>query len=183
MNPAKEHDEINLADTNATDIQKKKIISPPMEFLIRIFATIFVIWLLLSFVVGIFVCHTDACSPMVKDGDLCVTWKIGTPSSGDLMIYRHNGQTKFGRVVATAGDKVEIRDNVVWVNGFVAVQQPLGHLPDDIPAVRFPYTVPDEGVFVLCDNSASMDDSRIYGAVSFADSRGKVVFLVRRRGI
>lgn len=182
------HPSINQAEKqisgiNAADTRKKTSLSPLIEFFIRILATVLAIWLLLTFVTGIFVCHTDTCSPMVKDGDLCVTWKIGTHTSGDLMIYHRNGRTKFGRVVAIAGDKVEIKDNVVWVNGYVAVQEPLANPFGGTPAVRFPYTVPEQSVFVLCDNTASVDDSRTYGAVSLADSQGKVIFLMRRRGI
>lgn len=163
---------------------KKRAISPQaMEFMIRLGATALTIWLLLTFVTGIFVCHSDACSPMVKDGDLCVTWKPGAPSAGDLIVYSHDGMTRFGRVVAVAGDRVELINNTLWVNGFMAISEPLPDGSANELAVRFPYTVPENSVFVLCDNRADNGDSRTYGAIPLADVRGTVIFLMRRRGI
>ena len=120
---------------------------------------------------------------MVRDGDLCVTWKPGTPSAGELIIYEHDGKECFGRVIANGGDRVEIRDGFVYVNGFAASQNEFQTAPDGSSVVSFPYTVPQNCLFVLCDNSADTNDSRSYGAISLDDCRGKVIFLMRRRGI
>ena len=164
-------------------VKRKTHFSPAAEFLVRLSATVLILWIVLTFVAGIYVCHSDSCSPMVKDGDLCVTWKPGTPSVGELIIYVHDGKECFGRVIANGGDRVEIREGFVYVNGFAASQNEIQTDPAGSAAVIFPFTVPENSVFVLCDNSVDMNDSRSFGAILLDDCRGKVIFLMRRRGI
>lgn len=174
--------EENVSEGQAAPKKKKRIPSQVREFIIRVIATAMAVWVTLTFLIGIHVCHSDTCYPMVKDGDLCVTWLPGEPSRGDLIVYRHNGETTFGRVAALPGDRVEIKDGTVWVNGYVALQEQLQMPENGAVAVEIPLTVPEKSVFVLSDNSSDINDSRLYGAIPFDDCRGSVVFLMRRRG-
>ncbi len=173
------------SQTPSPPSEKKRMkapVSQAVQLVVRIAATLLIIWLLLAFVSGIYVCHSDACSPAVKDGDLCVTWQLSELSAGDLIVYDLNGEAKFGRVIAAAGDRVEIKDSYVWVNGYIALQEPLPAFSSEKASVRFPYVVPEKSVFVICPN-AFEEDSRANGAFPIGDCRGKVVFLMRRRGI
>ncbi|MDO4864798.1 MAG: S26 family signal peptidase, partial [Ruminococcus sp.] len=49
--------------------------------------------------------------------------------------------------------------------------------------IDFPYTTPDNCVFVLSDFRSNITDSRTYGGIPLDDVKGKVVFVMRRRGI
>jgi signal peptidase I len=49
--------------------------------------------------------------------------------------------------------------------------------------IEYPYTVPEDSYFVLCDFRTSSDDSRSYGAVPKEDLDGKIITILRRRGI
>jgi signal peptidase I len=49
--------------------------------------------------------------------------------------------------------------------------------------VTYPYTVDEGSYFVLCDYRTISFDSRTYGAISKKDLDGKVITLLRRRGI
>jgi signal peptidase I len=49
--------------------------------------------------------------------------------------------------------------------------------------IEFPYTVPEDSYFVLCDYRTAAADSRNYGAISKADIIGKVITVLRRRSI
>jgi signal peptidase I len=49
--------------------------------------------------------------------------------------------------------------------------------------VEFPYTVPDDSYFVLCDYRTISSDSRDYGAVARSEIDGEIVTILRRRGI
>ena len=95
-------------DKPETHSKKRKFPRELREFLIRITATVIVLWFTLTFLIGVYICHSNTCYPMVKDGDLCVTWRPETPSQGDLIVYMHNGEPCFGRVAAIPGDKVTI---------------------------------------------------------------------------
>ena len=127
-------------------------------------------------------CHSDTCYPMVKDGDLCVTWRPEAPTQVDLIVYQHNGETRFGRVAAISGDRVEIKDGVVWVNGCIAMQEMLSHPSQDAAKAKFPLTVPEKSVFILSDNLSDSNDSRLYGTIPLDECCGSVIFLMRRRG-
>ncbi len=49
--------------------------------------------------------------------------------------------------------------------------------------ITFPLTVPEGSVFVLADDRNSPEDSRIYGPVSIDATHGRVITLIRRRGL
>lgn len=169
-------------DESAPAAKRKKLPREIREFIIRITATVVVVWVTLTFLFGIYICHSDTCYPMVKDGDLCITWRPDTPAQGDLIVYRHNGTICFGRVAALPGDRVELNDGGVWVNGYVALTSPGSDASLGAVKTKFPLTVPEKSVFVLSDNSSDPNDSRLYGAIPLSDCCGSVVFLMRRRG-
>jgi signal peptidase I len=49
--------------------------------------------------------------------------------------------------------------------------------------VTYPYTVDDDSYFVLCDFRTNGYDSRTYGAVPKSTIDGKIITILRRRGI
>jgi signal peptidase I len=49
--------------------------------------------------------------------------------------------------------------------------------------VTYPYTVGEDSYFILCDYRTAGVDSRSYGAVQQDELDGKVITLLRRRGV
>ena len=49
--------------------------------------------------------------------------------------------------------------------------------------MEYPYRVPEGTVFVLGDYRTQTEDSRDFGPVSLDDVEGKVITILRRRGI
>lgn len=152
-------------------------------FLIKVGVTVLAVWVLLRFVAGVFVCHTNSSYPMIKDGDLCLTYKLGEIKQGDVVAYKSGGSIKFGRVIALAGDSVEIKDDYIAVNGYGIFEETVYPTHSEGSKISYPYTVPENSVFVLNDYRSDVSDSRTQGAVSLGDCRGKVFFIMRRRGI
>jgi signal peptidase I len=80
-----------------------------------------------GFVYEAFVIPTSSMSPTILEGDRILARKLASPQHfperGDLIVYRNpmpTGATKYiGRVVAVAGDRVEIRGERVVINGNV----------------------------------------------------------------
>ena len=87
-------------------------------FFAKIACTVLFVWLLFTFVAGVFICHDNSSFPMIKDGDLCITYRLGKLKQGDEVVYKRDGKVCFGRIVASEGDVVGVYDDYVSVNGY-----------------------------------------------------------------
>lgn len=154
-----------------------------INFFVRVAVTVLAVCLLLTFVAGVYVNHANSSYPMIKDGDLCLTYKLGKLSQGDVVAYKSGKDLKFGRVIAFAGDTVEIKDDYIAVNGYGIFEDTVYATSAEGSAISYPYTVPEDSVFVLNDFRSDVSDSRTLGGVKLSDCKGKVVFIMRRRGI
>ena len=155
-----------------------------LRFVLKLAIIGLIVWLLLTFVLGVSVCHTNDMFPAVRDGDLLITLRLQQPEKGGIVAYRHDGRRAYGRVVATAGDVVDIGEEGGYtVNGAVPYETVFYETyRAEGGAVEYPYTVGEGEVFVLCDLRENLRDSRTFGAVSLKDTEGSLVLLLRRRG-
>ena len=154
-----------------------------LTFFLKIGLTALAVWALLTYVGGVFMCHDNKAYPMIKDGDLVITYRLDKLKQGDVTAYRRDGSIRFGRVIAFEGDVVDIAGDYVTVNGYGLYEDTVYPTPSEGAAVQFPYTVPDGTVFVLNDYRSDLGDSRTYGAIPTEDTQGKAIFVMRRRGI
>ena len=77
------------------------------------------------------------------------------------------------RVVAVAGDRVEVRDGQLWRNG-TAAEQDWAREPMDYALE--PFVVPDGEVLVLGDNRNASLDSHLWGPLPEADLIGTAIW-------
>ena len=104
--------------------------------------------------------------------------------SGDVAVFEDDGKTTTGRVVAVAGDTVDITKNGLKINGAEQISQDIYFDTTQFKnGVDFPITVGEGQVFLLGDNRPQASDSRIYGCINIKDVRGKVIAVIRSRGI
>ena len=139
------------------------------------------IFVLTQIVGGVFVAHDNNMFPAVRDGDLCITYRLGGYYNGDVVAFERGGVTTFGRVVGIPGDVIDIREETGFtVNGMTPYEVVYYKtLPQD-PAIIYPYAVRDDEIFVLCDQREDAQDSRTFGAIT--KPKGKLVLQLRRRG-
>lgn len=124
-------------------------------------------------------------SPAMKEGDLVIYYRLKKDYQiGDVVVLRQDKKTELRRVVARAGDVVDITDEGLSVNGYI--QQEDDIYTETLPyteGITFPVTVGENQVFLLGDNRNSARDSRIYGAVDVAKIKGNVMTIMRRRNL
>lgn len=151
---------------------------------IGVIALVFV--LLFTFLFGLTRYEEPSMAPAIKDGDLVVFYRYTASGyqSQDVTVLDFQGERQARRVVAVAGDTVDITEDGLVVNG--ALQQE----PEIYQETKryekgaaFPLTVPEGEVFVLGDSREGAADSRVYGCVSVDDTLGKVMLVLRRRNI
>lgn len=123
--------------------------------------------------------------PSFCDGDLVLFYRIaGTYSADEVVVVRYRGEKLLERVVAVAGDEVDITAYGLMING-APIQEPdvWGETTQFEEGVSFPLRVPEGKVFVLADNREHATDSRVFGCVDTEDVYGRVIGLFRRRNL
>ena len=151
--------------------------------LVKIAVTVGLVWAVFTFVLGLSVHYGNNMAPAVHDGDLLVSLRLQKPYINAVVLYRINGKTDVGRVIALEGSVVDIADNgLLTVNGVSSTAEVFyaTHQADGSP-VSFPYTVERGKVFILNDYRDDTNDSRVFGAVDKKDLQGPLLFTVRRR--
>ena len=162
--------------------KKPTAVSLMIEFFVKIGITALVVWLLCLFVVGVYVNHNNSSYPMIKDGDLCLTYKFAKLNTGDEIAYVHDGKIRFGRIVGMPGDTVDMSGDNLAVNGYGVFEDAVYPTTAEGASITLPYTVPQDTYFVLNDYRDDITDSRTYGGIPKSDTKGKLVMLLRRRG-
>ena len=181
--PSKAAAETARADALKKPKKKRTAASYAISFFVKIGVTAAVLWILLTFAAGVFICHTNSAYPSVKDGDFCLTNRLAKPVQGSLVVYRHNGEIRFGRVIASGGDRVSIFTDYITVNDYLLSDEAVYPTSPEGSVVSYPYTVPENCVFVLNDYRSDNSDSRTFGGIPQEELQGTVVFTMRMRGI
>lgn len=154
-------------------------------FLIKLLIIAFMGWVLLGFVFGITVMEGEDMYPRIRDGDVLVYYRLQQEYHiGDVVTFKRDGRRYTGRIVAQEGDTVNItEEGQLIVNGNVQDEEIF--YPTDImdSSMTFPCEILEGSVFLLCDFRTNSTDSRIYGPVDIEELDGKVMTIVRRRGI
>ena len=120
-------------------------------------------------------------APTLVDGQFVVAVKKSEFQTGDITAFYYNNKILIKRVIASAGDWVDISENGdVYVNGVLLEEPYIKEKSLGECNIEFPYQVPDGKVFVMGDDRAVSLDSRTtaVGPVSKEQVLGRGVFRV-----
>lgn len=117
-------------------------------------------------------------NPTLQDKDRMIVTKIGEPKRFDIVVFHApDGKDYIKRVIGLPGDRIEYKNDVLYVNG-KAYDEPYlnnymerisqGTLTESFTLKETPAgseTVPKGHLFVLGDNRRHSTDSRHIGAI------------------
>lgn len=139
-----------------------------------------IVFILFRWVVGFSMVDGVSMSPTLEDRDIVFYTRIVPKlTPGDVVsVKMPSGEYYVKRVVAVAGDTVDLHDGSLFVNGQeVVTEQAVGKTYPEDGNVQYPYQVEDGKVFVLGDNREASVDSRTFGAVVMKQVKGKLLFI------
>ena len=127
----------------------------------------------------------------ISTGDMVfsatIRYYMRSPEYGDIVTFKDPevaGRVLIKRVIATEGQVVDLVDGKVYVDG-VALDEPYTGYRPSYPLYRtangvevsFPYTVPEDEIWVMGDNRTSSQDSRYFGSVKLSSVTGRAALI------
>ncbi len=142
--------------------------------------TVLIILLISTFFIQHSVVDGTSMEGTLSHGDhLLISDFLYTPKAGDIVVFQPlntDSPTPYiKRVIATAGQTVEIRDGIVHIDGVMLKED---YIIEDFRYTNYPATTIPEGfIFVLGDNRPNSTDSRSpsVGLVDVRSVIGRVV--------
>jgi len=160
-----------------------RLLAAFISLIIKLMIVAILVFILLNYVFGLTRNLSLNMQPAVQDGDLILYFRlVDVYDADDIVVVNYQDKAILSRVVAVAGDTVDITENGLMINGsYVQETKVMGETTQFENGVTFPLVVPAGKAFVLGDNREHATDSRIFGCVDLDDIYGRVVGLFRRR--
>lgn len=161
-----------------------------LDAVVTILVALGVALLLRTFVVGVYEVPSGSMLETIQEGDLLLGEKVTlnweSPKAGDVVTFespREPGTTLVKRVIAVAGQTVDLRDGNVYVDGVqldessYTLDKPSYSLSDQAGSagISYPYTIPDGYIWVMGDNRTNSLDSRYFGPVRVSSVTSKIL--------
>lgn len=142
------------------------------------------VWLVFSQVFLLTQCTGMGMFPAVEDGDLVLAYRLHSDyQKGDVVLYTVDGAAYMGRIVGRQTDVVFMDDSgTLQINGTNQGGE-IMYPTYAKPGTEYPYRVPEGTLYILGDYRTQTEDSRDFGAIPLNDIQGKVITIVRRRGV
>lgn len=116
--------------------------------------------------------------PTLQDGDILVLCKSGAIEAGEMCGMYAQGRLILKRVIGLPGDVVNMDENgAVYLNGLPLKEPYISRQAVGTCDMAFPFTVPDDSLFVMGDHRETSIDSRssLIGCVRVNEVMGQVV--------
>lgn len=154
------------------------------EYAISIVICVIIALIIKTFIIARADVDGESMYPTLNNADVLFINRISSIKKnykrGEIVIFdSHNSSDDIyiKRVIAVAGDEIEIKDNKVYLNGEELQEDYLGEGTITEPGVFMEtnqkYRVPEGHIFVLGDNRGHSQDSRSFGPVSLDQVQGK----------
>ena len=148
----------------------------------------YVVVILIAIVIKIFIfspvrVNGTSMKPTLLDGDIMILNEIGYRMNGvnrfDIVVANINGEKLIKRVIGLPGDKVEYKDNKLYINGEYVVENFKHEDTDDFSLSDLNASeVPENNYFLVGDNRSNSKDSRYIGFIPTSKIMGKTALII-----
>lgn len=166
---------------------KTEKVKTAIEWGTEIIVVCILAWMLVSFFGQRVSNAGDSMSPVLKNGDVVlinrIVYDARKPKRGEIIAFRPNGNENahycIKRVVGLPSETIQIKDGKIYIDGKVQKKDVYTSDLDFAGIAEKKITLGETEYFVLGDNSAGSDDSRLadIGNVKREDIGGKVWFV------
>ena len=165
--------------------EKKKCYKTFKSLVLKIIFLSIIAYLIFNYVIGMKYVNGISTYPNIKDGDLIVYSRLDNSYNIDeVIVYEDNSVDKLGRIVAVSGDEVDFsEDGELKVNGNIQNEDLFYPTFSTNKDIEYPVLVEENSYFVLSDNRIQGVDSRMTGDIKKKNIKGKVISILRIRGI
>lgn len=153
------------------------------EWLETVIIALVVALLIRAFVVQVYLVEGESMEPTLHTSERLLVnkfvYRFRSPAPGEIVVLQDPGQPRrelIKRVVAVAGETVEVKKGVVYING-KALQEPYKNTTHTQYADVPPVTVLPGNIFVMGDNRGRSLDSRMIGPIPLSRVEGKAFFM------
>ena len=121
--------------------------------------------------------------PNLKDGDIMILNEISYYLNGvnrfDIVVINHDGEKIIKRIIGLPGEKVEYKDNKLYINDEEFVENFKHEDTNDFSLSDIGIDViPKNSYFVLGDNRGNSKDSRSIGVINKGQIAGKANLII-----
>lgn len=162
-------------------------------FVLRVLILVVVLWVLLFQIVGVTHMNSVDMYPRIDAGDFLLFYRLDTDvRAQDIVVFEKvtpssggEKQLFISRVVAVAGDTVEISDaERLIVNGNAVIESNIfSSTPRYEGFTEYPLTLGPGECFVLADSRSGGTDSRYFGPVEQDEILGTAITILRRNNL
>lgn len=157
----------------------KEFIKDSLKYLIVIAIVFFIALFVISFeqVVG------PSMKGTLDAGDVTIVnklvYKLRTIKRNEIVSINQKDKIMVKRVIGLPGEHIEYKDNKLYVNGSLVLENNISVETKDFKLEDIGYeTIPKDMYFVLGDNRTNSSDSREFGLVKKDEIIGKIVMRV-----
>lgn len=162
---------------------KKPGKSPAREWAETLVVALLVALVIRTFVVQVYLVEGPSMEPTLHTNERVfvnkLIYRLRDPKPGEIIVLQDPNRPQrelIKRVIAVAGETIEIKKGTVYVDG-QALKEPFINTAIKSSTDMQPLTVPEKQVFVMGDNRGMSFDSRAIGPVTVNKIDGKAFFM------
>lgn len=159
---------------------ESKLVNEVFEWLKSLAIAGILAFLIHTFLFAVVIVNGPSMEPTLHNNERLIMnkiiYKFHSPKRGDIVIFHASEQDDYiKRVIGEPGDKVEFRNQQLYINDQPVEETYLQHnVTEDVPSI----IIPDHMIYVMGDNRKNSTDSRIIGPIPLEKVVGRVSILV-----